>query len=312
VSQKRIGNYLLPPGIDIFERGWLSANNIFLFGDDDVSLVDTGYCAHQQMTVDLVSNAIQQYGLKNLNKVLNTHLHSDHCGGNAALSEVFDCEISIPKAEAIAVQNWDENLLGFRQLGQDCPRFAHQALLIPGEEVLLGPYHWHILAAPGHHNHSFMLYQEEHQILISADALWEEGFGVIFPELWGETGFEEVAQTLELIEKLPVSLVIPGHGKPFTDVQKSIEIAKSRLDYLSSDPERNARHGAKVLLKYKLLEWRSQEIVKVNQWIAATPALESIRQNMNLHTEDFQSWLVEALLKSKAATIDNNFLVNQD
>ena len=312
MSEKRIGNYLLPPGIEIFERGWLSANNIFLFGADDVSLVDTGYCAHQQMTVDLVSNALKEHGFKRLNKIVNTHLHSDHCGGNAALSERFNCEILIPEAEAIAVKDWDHSLLSFRQLGQDCPRFTHQAVLVPGQEIILGSYRWQILAAPGHDNHSVMLYQDEHQILISADALWEEGFGVIFPELWGEGGFEEVAQTLELIEGLPVALVIPGHGKPFTDVQKSIGTAKSRLDYLSSDPDRNLRHGAKVLLKYKLLEWRSQEMVKVNQWIVATPALESIRKKMNLRSEDFQCWLVEALVKSKAATIENNFLVNHD
>jgi len=312
VSQKRIDNYLLPPGIDIFERGWLSANNILLFGEADVSLVDTGYCAHQQMTVDLVSNALKRHGLRTLNKVVNTHLHSDHCGGNAALSVVFDCDIWIPEAEAIAVKNWDENLLSFQQLGQECPHFVHQALLVPGEEVVLGSYRWQILAAPGHDNHSVMLYQEQYQILISADALWEEGFGVIFPELWGEGGFEEVAQTLELIESLRVSLVIPGHGKPFTDVKKSIGIAKSRLDYLSSDVDRNARHGAKVLLKYKLLEWRNQEMVKVKQWIEATPALENVRQQLNLSAEDFQTWLVQALVKSKAATVEKNCLVNLD
>ncbi|WP_438978966.1 MBL fold metallo-hydrolase [Polynucleobacter sp.] len=312
MSQKRIDNYLLPPGIDIFERGWLSANNILLFGEADVSLVDTGYCAHQQMTVDLVSNALKRHGLRTLNKVVNTHLHSDHCGGNAALSAVFDCDIWIPKAEAIAVKNWDENLLSFQQLGQECPHFVHQALLVPGEEVVLGSYRWQILAAPGHDNHSVMLYQEQYQILISADALWEEGFGVIFPELWGEGGFEEVAQTLELIESLRVSLVIPGHGKPFTDVKKSIGIAKSRLDYLSSDVDRNARHGAKVLLKYKLLEWRNQEMVKVKQWIEATPALENVRQQLNLSAEDFQTWLVQALVKSKAATVEKNCLVNLD
>ena len=312
MPEKRIGNYLLPPGIDIFERGWLSANNIFLFGNDDVSLVDTGYCAHQQMTVDLVSNALKQQDLKSLNKVVNTHLHSDHCGGNAALSEQFDCQILIPKAEAVAVKNWDESLLSFQQLGQECPRFTHHALLVPGEEIILGPYRWQILAAPGHDNHSIMLYQEQHQILISADALWEEGFGVIFPELWGEGGFEEVAQTLELIEGLSVALVIPGHGKPFTDVKKSIETAKSRLDYLSSDVDRNARHGAKVLLKYKLLEWRNQEMVKVKRWIEATPVLESVRQQLNLSAEDFQTWLVQALVKSKAATVEKNYLVNLD
>ncbi|QWD85646.1 MBL fold metallo-hydrolase [Polynucleobacter asymbioticus] len=312
MSEKRIGNYLLPPGMEIFERGWLSANNVLLFGEQDVSLVDTGYCAHQQMTLDLVSNSLQQHGLKTLNKVVNTHLHSDHCGGNAALSEVFDCEIWIPQAEAIAVQDWDENLLSFEQLGQECPRFSHQALLVPGEELILGPYRWQILAAPGHDNHSIMLYQEQHQILISADALWEEGFGVIFPELWGEGGFEEVAQTLELIERLPVALVIPGHGKPFTNVKQSIETAKSRLDYLSSDADRNARHGAKVLLKYKLLEWRSQKLIDAQQWIARTPVLENIRKQLNMNAEDFQLWLVEALVKSKAAIIEKDYLVNLD
>ncbi|MBU3593368.1 MBL fold metallo-hydrolase [Polynucleobacter sp. 71A-WALBACH] len=312
MPEKRIGNYLLPPGIDIFERGWLSANNILLYCDADVSLVDTGYCAHQQMTVNLVTNALEQHQLTGLNKVVNTHLHSDHCGGNAALSTIFDSEIWIPEAEAIAVQDWDENLLSFQQLGQECPRFMHQALLVPGEEIVLGPYRWQILAAPGHDNHSIMLYQEQHQILISADALWEEGFGVIFPELWGEAGFEGVAQTLELIEGLSVALVIPGHGKPFTEVKTSIETAKSRLDYLSSDADRNARHGAKVLLKYKLLEWQSQEMAKVNQWILGTPALESIRQQMNLSDEDFQGWLVQALVKSKAAVIEQGMLVNLD
>lgn len=51
--------HLLPPGIEVFERGWLSANNIFHYGDDDVSLVDSGYCAHQKMTLDLVGGTIK-------------------------------------------------------------------------------------------------------------------------------------------------------------------------------------------------------------------------------------------------------------
>ena len=312
MTVRQIGSFLLPPGIDIFERGWLSANNILLYGDEDVSLVDTGYYTHQQLTVDLVVNALRQYGSASLNKVVNTHLHSDHCGGNAALAKQFDCEIWIPEAEAIAVQHWDEDLLSFQQLGQECPRFTHDGLLVPGKEILLGRYLWQVLAAPGHDNHSIMLYQEQHQILISADALWEDGFGVIFPELWGEGGFNEVAQTLELIEKLPVALVIPGHGKPFTDVKKSLDIAKSRLEYLSSDTDRNARHGAKVLLKYKLLEWRSREMKEVYHWIGSTPVLENIRLQLDMSTEDFRVWLPQSLVKSRAAIIEQDYLINLD
>ena len=302
--------YLLPPGIEVFERGWLSANNILHYGDTDVSLVDSGYHAHQNLTLSLVRHELDRHHLARLNKVVNTHLHSDHCGGNAALAKVFDCEIYIPAAEEMAVKNWDQNLLSYKNLGQECPRFSHHGRLIPGEEILLGRYLWQILAAPGHDPHSVILYQAEHRILISADALWEEGFGVIFPEIWGEPGFEEVAQTLDLIETLPVSLVIPGHGKPFVDITKALSIARSRLDYLASDSDRNARHGAKVLLKYRLLEWRKQEIALVNQWIANTPALISAANILNMEMDEFASWLPNSLVKSGAAKIDGDYLVD--
>ena len=301
---------LLPPGIEVFERGWLSANNIFHFSDSDVSLVDSGYCAHGSLTVELVRNALEKHALPDLNKIVNTHLHSDHCGGNAALSKAFDCEILIPAAEDLAVADWNENVLSYENLGQECPQFIHHGLLVSGQEILLGRYVWQILSAPGHDPHSIMLYQAEHRILISADALWEEGFGVIFPELWGEPGFEEVAQTLDLIESLPVSLVIPGHGKPFTDLASSIATARSRLDYLASDPDRNARHGAKVLLKYKLIEWRTQDISLVNHWITNTPAMNSAAKQLNMDLEDFVKWLPQALVKSGAARLDEKRLID--
>lgn len=302
--------HLLPPGIEVFERGWLSANNIFHFGQEDVSLVDSGYCAHQNLTLDLVRNALKKHHLPSLNKLVNTHLHSDHCGGNAALAKSFDCAVYIPAAEEVAVKGWNTALLSYDNLGQECPRFAHHGLLIPGEEILLGRYVWKVLAAPGHDPHSVMLYQADHQTLISADALWEEGFGVIFPELWGETGFEEVAQTLDLIETLPVDLVIPGHGAPFIDVAKSIATARSRLDYLASDPDRNARHGAKVLLKYRLLEWRSRNMTQVNDWIANTPALISAAKLLNMDMDEFIQWLPKALVKSGAAKLEGDTLID--
>ena len=302
--------HLLPPGIEVFERGWLSANNIFHFGQEDVSLVDSGYCAHQNLTLDLVRNALKKHHLPSLNKLVNTHLHSDHCGGNAALAKSFDCAVYIPAAEEVAVKGWNTALLSYDNLGQECPRFAHHGLLIPGEEILLGRYVWKVLAAPGHDPHSVMLYQADHRTLISADALWEEGFGVIFPELWGETGFEEVAQTLDLIETLPVDLVIPGHGAPFIDVAKSIATARSRLDYLVSDPDRNARHGAKVLLKYRLLEWRSRNMTQVNDWIANTPALISAAKLLNMDMDEFIQWLPKALVKSGAAKLEGDTLID--
>ena len=119
-----------------------------------------------------------------------------------------------------------------------------------------------------------------------------------------------MAQTLDLIGALPVNLVIPGHGAPFVDISKSLATARSRLDYLASDPDRNARHGAKVLLKYRLLEWRSRDLAQVNEWISNTPALMSAAKLLNMSMDEFTQWLPKALVKSGAAKIENETLID--
>jgi glyoxylase-like metal-dependent hydrolase (beta-lactamase superfamily II) len=72
----------LPPSLRVVERGWLSANNVVFMDAAGASVVDTGYCTHAAQTVALMEHVLQ--GLP-LARIINTHLHSDHCGGNAAL-----------------------------------------------------------------------------------------------------------------------------------------------------------------------------------------------------------------------------------
>ncbi len=307
-----MSNSALPEGIKVLERGWLSANNIFLWSQDDVSIVDTGYVAHQEQTLALIRNLLKAKGLSKLDKIVNTHLHSDHCGGNAILVKDFRSDIYVPAKEVSAVNSWDDNLLSFKNLGQNCPTFKCQYSLEPGKRILLGAYIWEILAAPGHDPHSIILYQEDHQLLISADALWEDGFGAIFPELEGDDAFEEVAKTLDLIEQLKIKLVIPGHGSLFADVKTSISKARSRLDYLATDKARNARHAAKVLLKFRLLEWQSLELSVVHAWIKETPLMKAIARELNQPIDQLADWLPPALIKAGGAKINQNTLINQD
>ena len=307
-----MSNSALPEGIKVLERGWLSANNIFLWSQDDVSIVDTGYVAHQEQTLALIRNLLKAKGLSKLDKIVNTHLHSDHCGGNAILVKDFRSDIYVPAKEVSAVNSWDDNLLSFKNLGQNCPAFKCQYSLEPGKRILLGAYIWEILAAPGHDPHSIILYQEDHQLLISADALWEDGFGAIFPELEGDDAFEEVAKTLDLIEQLKIKLVIPGHGSLFADVKTSISKARSRLDYLATDKARNARHAAKVLLKFRLLEWQSLELSLVHAWIKETPLMKAIARELNQSIDQLADWLPQALIKAGGAKINQNTLINQD
>ncbi|SAL25382.1 Hydroxyacylglutathione hydrolase [Caballeronia peredens] len=241
----------------VFERGWLSSNNVLFAGDDGTAIVDTGYASHAPQTRALVA---QKLGARRLDLIVNTHLHSDHCGGNALLQETHACATLIPASEASAVRDWDEEALTFRATGQRCERFGFTGTIENGATLALGGFDWNVLGAPGHDPHSLMLHCPEMRVLISADALWENGFGVIFPELEGASGFAEERAVLDLISTLDVDVVIPGHGAPFTDVARALDAAYSRLDYLAADPARNAKNALKVLMVFKLMEVRAMSV----------------------------------------------------
>ncbi|MDP1692814.1 MAG: MBL fold metallo-hydrolase [Burkholderiaceae bacterium] len=243
-------------GLTILERGWLSSNDVLLHGQDSGAwLVDSSHVLHGAQTVALLRQTLRGAPLRG---IVNTHLHSDHCGGNAAVQRAFGCTITVPPGQWAAVQAWDEDALSYRLTGQRCERFVADACLQPGQTLEVGGRRWWALAAPGHDPHSIVLFDDREGVLISADALWENGFGIVFPELEGEAAFDDVAQTLELIDTLDARWVIPGHGAPFTDAAGALQRARRRLDGFRADPARHSRHAIKVLIKYHLLEEQQQ------------------------------------------------------
>ena len=302
---------LLWPEMTVLERGWLSANNYLFQGPEGAALVDTGYCTHSAQTVALVQASL---GSQPLARILNTHLHSDHCGGNAALQAAWpQVQTWIPPGHAAHVQPWDAVALGYVPTGQACPPFRYDALLQPGEHIVLGGRAWQVHAAPGHDPHSIVLFEPQKRILISADALWESGFGVVFPELDGQDAFGEVAATLDLIEQLQPAVVLPGHGPVFTDVAAALQEARRRLAGFVADPHKHARYAAKVLFKYKLLEWQRIALRDAVAWAEETP------YTRQLHARHFGSqtpaqWIegmVGELVRAGAAQVQDGELINR-
>jgi len=277
---------MLPTGVIVLERGWLSANNILLFDADSATLVDSGYVTHQAQTLALVTQALAG---RALDLLVNTHLHSDHCGGNQALQAHYpDLKTAIPPGLSQAVQDWTEDELSYKPTGQNCPPFVFTSLLQPGSSHRWANMEWQVHAAPGHDPHSVILFAPEHRLLMSADALWQNGFGVVFPELAGVAAFDEVGQTLDLIERLNPATVIPGHGAVFNEVAPALALARNKLAGFAQNPEKHARYGAKVLLKFKLLEWGQISRDEFNAWALGMPYMRELHQRFGqghtLHT----------------------------
>ena len=242
---------LLPAGVHVLERGWLSSNSIVFEEGERLTVVDTGYALHARQTVALIAHVA---GGRPVTRIINTHLHSDHVGGNARLARAGAVSIQIPAGEADAVRTWDVERLSYRAMGQRCPRFSFDRTLRSGDTLQLAGRAWQVVAGAGHDPHMVMLFEPEARILISADTLWQDGFGGIFPEIEGEGGFVEQRESLDSIARLQPRLVIPGHGAPFREVDAALQRAYRRLDALQSSPQRNARHILKLLVKFWLLQ----------------------------------------------------------
>jgi glyoxylase-like metal-dependent hydrolase (beta-lactamase superfamily II) len=300
--------------MQVFERGWLSSNNVLFRDGDGATIVDTGYCIHANQTVALVRRFLGASDAR-LTRIINTHLHSDHCGGNAALQAQFaSARTWIPAAEADAVAHWDGDRLSYRATGQQCPRFTFDATLQDGDRIRLGVLDWQVHAAPGHDPHALLLFQPEHRLLISADALWEDGFGVIFPELDGEPGFSPALAALQLIERLRPAAVIPGHGRPFTDVAAALSRAYSRHEYLAADPRRNAHHAMRVLVKFKLLEAQRIETEALRRWFAQLPLLQRLQRRFfaDRAPDELLRETLQRLTAARACAEERGWVVNRD
>jgi glyoxylase-like metal-dependent hydrolase (beta-lactamase superfamily II) len=296
----------------VLERGWLSSNSIIFANGSCTAIVDTGYCTHADQTFSLLHAALAG---RPLDMIVNTHLHSDHCGGNAKLQSQFPAATTlIPPGHAQAARDWDLQTLSYAPTGQSCPRFSISDVLSVGRTMLLGDLDWEIHAAQGHDPQSIILFEPQSKTLISADALWEHGFGVVFPQLEGIDAFDEVAATLDLIERLAPRSVIPGHGSRFTDVSSALSRARQRLARFVQQPLSHAKHAAKVLLKFKLLELQTCTHASLLLWAQQTPYFHMLHQSF-FHDAIFTEWidtLLAGLVRAQAATITGQNIMNRD
>lgn len=298
----------LPANVRVLERGWLSSNNVVLFDGDDATLIDSGYVSHAPQTVALVREAI---GGRRLGRVINTHSHSDHIGGNAAVQREFGCTIAIPSGMADAVANWDEAALLLSTAEQLGERFQADGVVHAGDSVEMGELEWQALPAPGHDMDALVFHSPDRRILISGDALWRDGFGILFADVLGSgDGIGAARRTLEAIARLPVDVVIPGHGAPFVEVDDALARAFARLRAFEEDGARMARNAIRACVTFSLLDTRSIALDAVAEHLARVPLYREANERfLGMTADALADWLVAELVRAGVARRDGDLLV---
>jgi len=299
----------LPPQLHVFVRDWLSANHIVLKSADGHVLIDSGYGRHVPLTLALLATA-RGLGDEPLAKLVNTHCHSDHIGGNAALARKYRCRIAVPEGEAPLIERWDTRLLLLDYCDQTAERFGVDEVVYAGTTHVWGDLEWQALAAPGHDMGALVFFNPEHRILISGDALWQNGFGVVLPPQMDAAALPATRATLEMLASLDARIVIPGHGEPFCDVEAALERSLRRLDAFEADHLRIARHIMKAILTFSLLNYQRMSLADLPAYLARVDLFREFNAAFfRLAPDDLARMLVGELEKAGAVSRSDGWLV---
>jgi glyoxylase-like metal-dependent hydrolase (beta-lactamase superfamily II) len=139
VPAPNLASVFEPLHLQVLQRDWLSSNQVVFLDapGGGASVVDTGYSSHAPQTVALLETALQG---RRLARILNTHLHSDHCGGNRALQARWpQVQTWVPQAAFEKARRWDQERLTYRLTGQTCHPFQVDHALQPGQAVVTTP-----------------------------------------------------------------------------------------------------------------------------------------------------------------------------
>ncbi len=256
-------------------RGWLNCNQVVLAGAREAVLVDSGYVSHSSETLRRLEGSEGLAG-RALDWLVNTHCHSDHIGGNAAVIARYGCRVTIPRSEAPDVAEWSRHEHWNAYVDQEALAFRFDDTLAPGEGFHGGGLEWEAHAAPGHDMGALMFFEPRHRILVSGDALWENGLGFVWPHETPNPFVESAMDTLDRIERLDPRIVIPGHGAPFSDVAGALLRARSRLAAFGADPARTARHMMKVMFVFSVLHRGSIAAAEANAYVGRVPVYRDV------------------------------------
>ncbi len=229
-----------------FEDGLI---NCFLFEDgDEFDLLDCGM--NSQESLDLIRSTLAELGGKRLRKLVVTHIHPDHYGAagilaGPGLADLYLHRLEVPLVHpryveleqlVIEVRKYllvngvpadDVEVLSNSQRAlSQVVAPAEPAVQLDGAETLvMGRMPMRVEWTPGHSPGHICLYAAESGLLFAGDHM--------LPDLSPNIGLhpqstpDPLHEYLDGLRRLAAyrpKLILPSHGRPFTDAEGRVEI----------------------------------------------------------------------------------------
>lgn len=166
----------------------LQGTNQYVVGKESALVIDVALSADSNM--DGILEQAEAMGVKKIEKILLTHIHSDHCGGALALRKRCGAKLGIHRSRA--------GYLG----GEDFQYNDNDRIAFGGGDL-------HVLHTPGHESGHCCFYEGSEKVLFSGDNILGFGTAVIHPP---DGNMTDYLKSLERLLEFSVDLILPGHG----------------------------------------------------------------------------------------------------
>ncbi|WP_217912742.1 MBL fold metallo-hydrolase [Miltoncostaea marina] len=260
----------LPPWLRMLRIGYPSANVVVTTAGRRV-LFDSGYGSD----AGRLPAALAQAGAPAdaLELVVNTHWHSDHVGGNAALQRRHGIPVAAEAGDAEAVNRCDRAACMAEWLDQPVERYRVDVPLRPGDRLRAGPADWEVLSTPGHTPRHLSFHQPDERVLVLGDALHDDDVGWIDVALDGPAAIDAALRTVVSLAALAPRVALSGHGPVMADPPRAFAAAHARYERMRADPQRAAWHAMKRILAFALMIRDGVALDELDAYLVASPWL---------------------------------------
>ena len=210
-------------------------NAAFIVTRDGVVVIDTG---PSRLYGEQMRKAISAVTSNPINRVLITHHHPDHYFGNQAFADVaiyaLSSTIAGMKEEG---GSFADNL--FRMSGD----WMKGTESVPAKEVAtpevlkIGGHELELIALQGHTQGDLAILDRTTGVLFAGDLVFHQRAATT-----PHANIDEWLKALEVLQRHPFKLMVPGHGDPITD-GRGIEQTRRYLTWLDAALKKAAAEG---------------------------------------------------------------------
>jgi len=213
----------LPDGVSLIRNGVFGQDrygSAYLFGEEELALVDPGTSKSVSNLVAWFDNS--EYSLSELDSILLTHVHLDHCGGTGHLVErVPDITIYVHESGARHLEDPSDLLASVKRATGE--RFEQYGDLKPVPETNIFPIgeerdlkvagrEIHALPTPGHAPHHISYFDRNSAGLFTGDSAGLYLNGQLIPATPPPTfNLEQCRESLNKMKELEPATLLFAH-----------------------------------------------------------------------------------------------------